>query len=157
MQFSPPIACSPIPPLTVLHTDASNHVAKALQGPDYAVVNLSRETGLIIAEKDVARELTWATTPENIRKVHRLGISILKGPAKPRSSIRVMPVSLWQVGSRTHSRHTSPNDEAVAGAERVVRLFGADRIVRHITVYVPQGVPNARMPVTASGSLWSWG
>lgn len=116
--FQPLQTLAPVP-----QADAYTRVVQKLYGMGYTVLSSDRDAGTIIAERDAGTSLTFSTNPEDIRKTDRLEIAVFQTPDH-QTSLRVLPVSLRQVGRANATRDTRPSRKAVEDAETIVALFG---------------------------------
>lgn len=117
--FKPLLTVTPTP-----RNDVYTKIAQAVQAMGYTIVTSDRDAGSIIAEKDAGTGRTFSTTPERVRKVDRLEISVFSADST-QTSIRVMPVSTQQVGARPATRDSYPRREALVDASVIIRMFGA--------------------------------
>jgi hypothetical protein len=108
----------------VTTSDAFSVVIQQLHARGYTIVSSSRETGSVIAEKDAGTSLTFSTEPEDIRKMDRLEVGVYAGPDQ-QTSVRVMPVSMRQIGNHPPVRDQRPSRTAVADAEAIVQALGS--------------------------------
>lgn len=108
----------------VAQSDAFSLVVQQLHARGYTIVSSSRETGSVIAEKDAGTGLTLSTNPEDVRKMDRLEVGVYAAPNQ-QTSVRVMPVSMRQIGNRPSVRDERPSRTAIADAEAIVQALGS--------------------------------
>ncbi len=108
----------------ITQSDAFSLVIQQLHARGYTIVSSSRETGSVIAEKDAGTGLTFSANPQDIRKMNRLEVGVYAGPNQ-QTSLRVMPVSMRQIGNGRPVRDQRPSKTAVADAEAIVQALGS--------------------------------